>query len=104
MQSIVDFVIVGSGIAGLNTALTLAPYGKVLIITKKNIDASSTYLAQGGIAAVLHKNDSIDAHVNDTLTAGYFHNKKEAVDFLVKRGSQAIKKLVNFGGLLLPSE
>ncbi|HEX8932407.1 MAG TPA: L-aspartate oxidase, partial [Patescibacteria group bacterium] len=97
MQNTFDFVVVGSGIAGLNTALTLAPYGQVLIITKKKLNASSTFFAQGGIAAVTKKDDSLASHIQDTLTAGYHHNKKQAVDFLVKNGSNAIEKLVKFG-------
>jgi L-aspartate oxidase len=97
MQRIVDFIVVGSGIAGLNTALTLAPHGKVLIITKQKTNASSTFFAQGGIAAVTKKEDSIDAHVDDTLKAGYHHNKKHAVDFLVKSGANAVDKLIKYG-------
>ena len=97
MQKVIDFVVIGSGIAGLNAALTLAPHGKVLIVTKKKINASSTFFAQGGIAAVTKKDDSHTAHINDTLTAGYHHNKKHAVDFLVKNGSNAIEKLIDFG-------
>ncbi|MBI5123703.1 L-aspartate oxidase [Candidatus Roizmanbacteria bacterium] len=97
MQKKIDFIVVGSGIAGLNTALTLASFGKVLIITKKKLNASSTFFAQGGIAAVTKKDDSLNSHFNDTLAAGYHHNKKQAVDFLVKNGSNAIEKLVKFG-------
>jgi len=97
MQKIFDFIVIGSGIAGLNTALTLAPHGTVLIITKKKLNASATFFAQGGIAAVTKKDDSLLSHANDTLTAGYNHNKKQAVDFLVKGGSRAVDRLVSFG-------
>ncbi len=93
----VDFVVVGSGIAGLNSALSLAKYGKVLIVTKSHINASSTFFAQGGIAAVTKKDDSITSHINDTLTAGYHHNKKRAVDFLVKNGQKAVDRLIDYG-------
>lgn len=97
MQSTFDFIVIGSGIAGLNTALTLASRGKVLIVTKKELNASSTFFAQGGIAAVTKKDDSHDSHFKDTLEAGYHHNKKPAVDLLVKSGSGAIKRLIEFG-------
>ncbi len=97
MQKIIDFIVIGSGIAGLNTALTLAPHGKVLIITKQKTNASSTFFAQGGIAAVTKKDDSHDSHVDDTLNAGYHHNKKYAVDFLVKSGANAVDKLIEYG-------
>jgi L-aspartate oxidase len=96
-KNVYDFIVVGSGIAGLHTALTLAPYGRVLIITKKQLNASSTSHAQGGIAAVIKEDDTLHAHINDTVTAGYNHNKKEAVDFLVKGGAPAISKLTQLG-------
>lgn len=97
MQNKFDFIVIGSGIAGLNSALALAPYGKVLIVTKKSVNASSTFFAQGGIAAVTKKDDSLDAHVDDTLKAGYHHNKKHAVDFLVKSGANAVDRLIEYG-------
>lgn len=93
----IDFVVIGSGIAGLNSALSLAKYGKVLIVTKSHINASSTFFAQGGIAAVTKKADSIASHINDTLTAGYHHNKKQAVNFLVKNGQKAVDRLIDYG-------
>lgn len=92
-----DFIVVGSGIAGLNAALTLADFGKVTIITKKNIADSSTNIAQGGVAAVTNKNDSVTSHIADTMLAGGQHNKKSAVEFLAKHGGLAIKRLVNMG-------
>ncbi len=97
MNAKTDFVVIGSGIAGLNAALTLAPYGKVLIITKKKITDSSTSFAQGGIAAVTNQKDSFDSHLQDTLKAGNFHNKKNAVTFLVAHGPKAIEQLVRVG-------
>src|SRR2546425_9323668 len=65
-----DFVVLGSGIAGLSFALKVAPHGRVAIITKKNRAESNTNYAQGGIAAVTSKEDSIEMHVRDTLEAG----------------------------------
>ena len=68
-----DFVVVGSGIAGLFYALevvSLKPDAKVAIVTKKSAAESSTNRAQGGIAAVLSKTDSFELHINDTLRCG----------------------------------
>lgn len=92
-----DFIVVGSGIAGLNSALTLSPFGKVLIITKRKIMDSSTLFAQGGIAAVTKKEDSLDSHLQDTITAGYKHNNRKAVKLLVKNGKAAVEKLTGLG-------
>jgi len=97
MQQKIDFIVIGSGIAGLNAALTLSVHGNVLIITKKAITDSATSCAQGGIAAVTNAKDSFDAHLRDTLIAGNFHNKKTAVKFLVVHGPKAIEKLVEVG-------
>ena len=65
-----DFLVVGSGIAGLMSAIHLAPYGRVLLITKKNSAESSSNYAQGGIACVMEPGDSFEQHVADTLDAG----------------------------------
>ncbi|HVA97015.1 MAG TPA: L-aspartate oxidase [Candidatus Acidoferrales bacterium] len=93
----VDFIVIGSGIAGLNTARILSSYGNVLIVTKSNITDSSTSLAQGGIAAVVKNDDSAASHIQDTLDAGYQHNNKRAVEFLVKGGRQAVTTLTKLG-------
>jgi len=61
-----DFLVLGSGVAGLSYALKVAPHGRVAIITKKNRAESNTNYAQGGIAAVTSKEDSIELHVRDT--------------------------------------
>ena len=65
-----DYLILGSGIAGLSFALKVAPHGRVAIVTKKSRAESNTNYAQGGIAAVTSKEDSVEAHVRDTLEAG----------------------------------
>ncbi|MEY4031223.1 MAG: L-aspartate oxidase, partial [Actinomycetota bacterium] len=65
-----DVVVLGSGAAGLSAALAARPVRDVLLITKDTLDAGSTGWAQGGLAAVLDPNDSIDNHVKDTLEAG----------------------------------
>ena len=92
-----DFIVIGSGIAGLNFALEASKYGKVTLLTKKDMMESNTNYAQGGIAAVLDKQDTYESHVQDTLKAGCYHNDKEAVEFLVKEGPKMIKKLLDLG-------
>lgn len=91
-------LIIGSGISGLNVALKATEKGHaVTIVTKKKLVESSTNLAQGGIAAVIDKTDNFKKHVKDTLTAGSFHNKKSAVEFMVRRGPKAIERLLMLG-------
>lgn len=92
-----DFLVIGSGISGLNFALNAAQKGKVIIVTKKKIIDAGTNYAQGGIAAVLDKTDNIENHVKDTLEAGAYHNNKKAVTFMVKNSSTAIHKLIELG-------
>lgn len=92
-----DFLVIGSGISGLNFALNAAKKYKVIIATKKKIIDSSTNFAQGGIAAVLDKTDNIEAHIADTLAAGAHHNNKKAVTFMIKHSTEAIHKLIALG-------
>ena len=99
MKNNFDYIIIGSGIAGLTTALTLADSGKVAIFTKKNPSDSSTNLAQGGMAAMIGEGDQADWHIEDTMKAGDFHNKKEAVKLLVKNSQEALLWLKKQGVL-----
>lgn len=96
MQS--NFIIVGSGIAGLFLAEKLSEFGEVTLVTKGSLDQCNTSLAQGGIAAVRNfKDDSIQSHVDDTLNAGSYHNNKKAVEFLAENANEALKELESFG-------
>lgn len=88
-----DFIVIGSGLAGITSALTLANFGKVLVISKGKLTSGSSMLAQGGIAAVVSADDSASLHIVDTLSAGAKHNNRAAVEFLVKSGPRAIKWL-----------
>ncbi len=92
-----DYVIVGSGIAGLYTALLAKKQGTVLIITKGSIDDCNTKYAQGGIAAAIGKNDSPEMHFNDTIAAGDGLCNTEAVRILVNEAPVRIADLVDFG-------
>ena len=93
-----DVIIIGSGISGLNFALRAAQEKKkILIVTKKEIAEAGTNFAQGGIAAVLSKVDNFGKHVADTLVAGCYHNDKKAVNYMVKHGPEAIRRLIEFG-------
>jgi len=92
-----DYVIVGSGIAGLYTALLAKKQGSVLIITKGSIDDCNTKYAQGGIAAAIGKNDSPEIHFKDTVAAGDGLCNTEAVRILVNEAPVRIADLVDFG-------
>lgn len=92
-----DFVIIGSGIAGLSLALKLADHGQVALISKTKIDESSSRYAQGGIAAAMLPKDSIKAHYEDTLKAGCYHNKKSAVKILTQEGPARVRELIEYG-------
>lgn len=92
-----DFLVIGSGIAGLNFALSAAKYGRVAVITKKELMESNSNYAQGGIAVVLDEHDSFERHIKDTLEAGCYLNDKEAVEMMVKEAPQAIQHLIDLG-------
>src|SRR5438876_5929781 len=92
-----DFLILGSGIAGLTFALKVAPHGRVAIIAKKNRAESNTNYAQGGIAAVTSKEDSFELHVRDTLEAGAGLCKEKVVRTIVQEGPARIAELIELG-------
>jgi len=92
-----DFLVIGSGIAGLNFALQAAKEGKVTLVTKKDVLESNTNFAQGGIAAVFSPGDSFDMHVNDTLKAGDGLCDREAVEIMVKQAPEEIERLMHLG-------
>jgi len=92
-----DFLILGSGIAGLSFALKAAHRGRVAILTKKNKAESNTNYAQGGIAAVTSKEDSFEMHVRDTLEAGAGLCKESVVRTIVQEGPACIQELIDIG-------
>src|SRR5688572_26247777 len=92
-----DFLVIGSGIAGLFFALRAAEAGRVGIITKKGAADSATNWAQGGIAAVEGRDDSFEAHVEDTLVAGAGLCDEAVVRYVVERGPETIDALLAYG-------
>jgi len=92
-----DYVVVGSGIAGLRAALRLAEGGRVLILTKDEATESATRYAQGGIAAAVGDDDTVELHEQDTLTAGDGLCNAAAVRLLVEEGPRAIEELLAWG-------
>ena len=94
-----DVLIIGSGVAGLACALKLDKNLSVALISKGSLVDGSSWLAQGGIAAVLDEEDSIEAHVDDTLIAGDGLCHKDTVKFVVENGQKTIRWLVDQGVL-----
>lgn len=92
-----DFLVIGSGIAGLSFALKAAENGEVMLITKSNEDESNTKYAQGGIAAVWHEGDSFEKHVQDTLNAGAGLCDEKVVRMVVSEGTRRVKELIELG-------
>ncbi|UCH43921.1 MAG: L-aspartate oxidase [Dehalococcoidales bacterium] len=97
MKTDYDYIIVGSGIAGLYTALLAEERGSVLVITKGSINDCNTRFAQGGIAAAIGRDDSTDMHYQDTIAAGDGLCDTEAVRILADEAPDRITELVNFG-------
>lgn len=92
-----DYLVLGSGIAGLSFALKVAPRGRVAIVTKKNRAESNTNYAQGGIASVTGRDDSFELHVRDTLEAGAGLCKENVVRTIVEEGPARIQELIDLG-------
>ena len=92
-----DFLVIGSGVAGLWYALGVAAYGSVAIITKKERAESNTNYAQGGIAGVMDDHDSYQSHIKDTLIAGAGLCDREVVEIVVTEGPTRIQELIDLG-------
>ena len=97
MRKQYDFLVIGSGIAGLSFALKAATYGKVCIVTKGKAEESATKYAQGGIAAVTYTPDSYEKHIRDTLIAGDDLNDEKIVRMTITEAPDRIKELVEYG-------
>ena len=96
-----DFLVIGSGIAGLTFALKIAeshPEKKIIVITKTDADETNTKYAQGGIASVFDPtSDSFEKHISDTLIAGDGLCNKKIVEIVVKEGPDRIQELIEYG-------
>lgn len=92
-----DFLVIGTGIAGLSYALKVADRGTVSLVTKRDIDVTATQLAQGGIAAVSSAEDSFTSHAQDTMVAGVNLPHPDIVDLVVTSGPKAVADLIDWG-------
>ncbi len=92
-----DFIVIGSGVAGLRAAIELAPAGRVLMLAKREVTESATHYAQGGVAVALSDEDEIGLHLQDTLVAGDGLCDEDAVRVLVEEGPGRIEQLIEWG-------
>src|SRR5574344_2443016 len=97
MRKKVDFLVIGSGVAGLCFALKAANYGKVCIVTKAKVDDTSTKYAQGGVAAVMYHPDTYEKHIQDTMIAGDELSDRKIVEITIKESTERIMELVEWG-------
>lgn len=97
LKETVDFLIIGSGVAGLRAAIELAEHGNILVVTKDRPAESSTEYAQGGIAVALSDEDEVGIHFEDTLKAGDGLCRENAVKILVEEGPERILELISWG-------
>ncbi len=97
MKREVDFLVIGSGLAGLSFALKVANYGKVCLVTKGKLDDSNTKYAQGGIASVTYEPDNFEKHVNDTLISGAGLCDEDIVRTVVTEAPEQIDQLIEWG-------
>lgn len=97
MRRKVDFLVIGSGIAGLSFALKASEYGEVCIVSKNKAEETATKYAQGGIAAVMYTPDTYEKHIQDTLIAGDDLNDENAVRITITEAPDRIRELINFG-------
>lgn len=97
MRKEVDFLVIGSGVAGLCFALKAANYGRVCIVTKSKIDEGSTRFAQGGIASVVYQPDSYEKHIQDTMVAGAELSDKHIVELTIREATARVMELVEWG-------
>lgn len=92
-----DFLVIGSGLAGLHAAAAAAEHGRVALLTKSSVRQSSSWWAQGGIAAAIDPEDSAFLHFDDTITAGRGLCRRAAVEILVGEGVERVRELIRWG-------
>jgi len=97
MEKKVDFLVIGSGLAGLSFALKVSRHGKVCIVSKTDLEETNTKYAQGGIAAVTYEPDNYSKHIEDTLIAGDGLCDPDVVEMVVREAPEQIRQLINWG-------
>ncbi len=97
MRKEVDFLVIGSGVAGLTFALKAANFGKVLMVTKARMDDGSTRYAQGGIASVVYQPDTYEKHIQDTMVAGDELSDRRIVEITIREATERVMELVEWG-------
>lgn len=97
MREKTDFLVIGSGIAGLSFALKVADYGSVTIVSKDKAKETATRYAQGGIAAVMYDPDTYEKHIRDTMIAGDDLNDESIVRMTIRESTERVKELINWG-------
>ena len=97
MRKKVDFLVIGSGIAGLSYALKVADHGKVCIVTKDKAEETATKYAQGGIAAVMYSPDTYEKHIRDTMIAGDDLSDESIVRLTITESTERVKELIRWG-------
>lgn len=97
MEHRCDFLVIGTGLAGLSYALHVAEKGQVILMTKAQLEETNTRYAQGGIASVTYAPDNVEKHVQDTITAGDGLNDENIVRLVVREASTQIDKLIEWG-------
>ena len=93
----VDYLVIGTGVAGLSFALKASKFGKVCMIAKDNAEETSTKYAQGGIAAVMYDPDTYAKHIKDTMIAGCELSDPEIVRITITESTARVKELVEWG-------
>lgn len=97
-----DFLVIGSGIAGMSFALKVAHKGKVALICKSGLEEANTYFAQGGVASVTNLLvDNFDKHIEDTMIAGDWISDRAAVEKVVREAPAQIEALINWEWILI---
>jgi len=97
MRRKTDFLVIGTGVAGLSYALKVAEHGSVIVVAKSTVEIGSTKLAQGGIAAVMYHPDTYEKHIRDTIIAGDDLSNEKIVRITITESTERVKELIEWG-------